>query len=50
MGSLNDLVLHKNGQPLTKENDELDKLRTKFIVFAVSREKVRSHNKFVTSS
>ncbi|MEC5408446.1 hypothetical protein VOM14_23120 [Paraburkholderia sp. MPAMCS5] len=28
MGSLNDLVLYKNGQPLTQENNELDFLRT----------------------
>lgn len=27
MGSLNDLVLHRNRQPLAKENDELDALR-----------------------
>lgn len=27
MGSLNDIVLHRNGQPLTTENDELDALR-----------------------
>jgi len=29
MGSLNDLVLYKAGQPLAKENDELDALRSK---------------------
>lgn len=29
MGSLNDLVLHRDGQPLTVENDELDNLRSK---------------------
>lgn len=29
MGSLNDLVLHKNGQPLMAENDEFDDLRSK---------------------
>ncbi len=29
MGSLNDLVLYKDGQPLRKENDELDALRSK---------------------
>lgn len=29
MGSLNDLVLYKHGQPLIKENDEFDKLRSK---------------------
>lgn len=28
MGSLNDIVLHKNGQPLTTENDEFDALST----------------------
>lgn len=28
MGSLNDIVLHKNGQPLTTENDEFDTLST----------------------
>ncbi len=27
MGSLNDIVLYKNGQPLIAENDELDALR-----------------------
>jgi hypothetical protein len=27
MGSLNDLVLYKNGQPMTRENNELDSLR-----------------------
>jgi hypothetical protein len=27
MGSLNDLVLYKNGQPMTRENNELDGLR-----------------------
>ncbi|MCT2387996.1 DUF6966 domain-containing protein [Erwinia pyrifoliae] len=27
MGSFNDLVLHKNGVPLKKENDRLDQLR-----------------------
>ncbi|MGH8780352.1 DUF6966 domain-containing protein [Paraburkholderia sp.] len=27
MGSLNDLVLYRNGQPLIKENNELDALR-----------------------
>jgi hypothetical protein len=26
MGSFNDIVLHKNGQPLRKENDELEDL------------------------
>lgn len=29
MGSLNDLILYKDGQPLVKENGELDTLRTK---------------------
>lgn len=29
MGSLNDLVLYKNGQPLTAENGEFDELRSK---------------------
>lgn len=29
MGSLNDLVLYKNGQPLIVENDEFDELRSK---------------------
>ena len=29
MGSLNDIVLHKNGQPLVAENDEFDALNTK---------------------
>lgn len=28
MGSLNDIVLYKNGQPLIAENDEFDALRT----------------------
>ncbi|WP_072032280.1 MULTISPECIES: hypothetical protein [Erwinia] len=27
MGSFNDLVLHSNGNPLKKENEQLDKLR-----------------------
>ena len=27
MGSFNDVVLHKNGMPLIRENDELDNLR-----------------------
>jgi len=26
MGSLNDIILYKNGQPLTTENDEFDSL------------------------
>lgn len=29
MGSLNDLILYKNGQPLFMENNELDMLRSK---------------------
>jgi len=29
MGSLNDLVLYKDGQPLTRDNSELDVLRSK---------------------
>jgi hypothetical protein len=29
MGSLNDIVLYKAGQPLTKENNEFDALRSK---------------------
>lgn len=29
MGSLNDLVLYKDGQPLARENSELDALRSK---------------------
>lgn len=29
MGSLNDLILYKGGQPLAKENTELDALRVK---------------------
>ena len=29
MGSFNDVVLYRNGQPLTAENEELDYLRTK---------------------
>ena len=29
MGSLNDLILYKGGQPLAKENAELDALRAK---------------------
>jgi hypothetical protein len=29
MGSFNDIVLHKNGIPLIRENDELDDLRHK---------------------
>jgi hypothetical protein len=28
MGSLNDLILYANGQPLTSENTELDSLRS----------------------
>jgi hypothetical protein len=28
MGSLNDLILHRNGQPLVAENVELDALRS----------------------
>ena len=28
MGSFNDLVLYKQGQPMIKENQELDELRT----------------------
>ncbi|EAV7067886.1 hypothetical protein D1V04_11965 [Salmonella enterica] len=27
MGSFNDIILHKDGMPLMKENDELDNLR-----------------------
>ncbi|ALN87409.1 hypothetical protein IEQ11_19075 [Lysobacter capsici] len=27
MGSLNDVVLYKNGQPLSRENNEFDELR-----------------------
>lgn len=27
MGSFNDIILHKDGLPLIKENDELDNLR-----------------------
>jgi hypothetical protein len=30
-GSLNDVVLHRDGQPLGKENDELDALRTQLL-------------------
>lgn len=29
MGSLNDLVLYRNGQPMVRENNELDDLRSK---------------------
>lgn len=29
MGSLNDLVLYRNGQPLLAENNEFDALRTR---------------------
>ena len=29
MGSLNDLILYKSGQPLSRENNELDALRSK---------------------
>ena len=29
MGSFNDLILYKNGQPLSKENEQLDRLRSK---------------------
>lgn len=29
MGSLNDLIIYRNGQPLTRENNELDALRSK---------------------
>jgi hypothetical protein len=28
-GSLNDIVLYRNGQPLRQENDELDALRSR---------------------
>ena len=28
MGSLNDVILYRGGQPLSKENEELDRLRT----------------------
>jgi hypothetical protein len=28
MGSLNDLVLYRNGQPMVRENNELDALRS----------------------
>jgi hypothetical protein len=28
MGSLNDVVLYRDGQPLARENDELDSLRS----------------------
>lgn len=38
MGSLNDVVLYKNGQPLIKENNELDELR-KFL-YSFCREKI----------
>lgn len=36
VGSLNDLVLYLNGQPLIKENDELDKLRSEIYNACVS--------------
>lgn len=29
MGSFNDVILHKNGMPLIRENDDLDELRHK---------------------
>ncbi|WP_410457938.1 DUF6966 domain-containing protein [Pseudomonas fluorescens] len=29
MGSINDIVLYKNGQPMIKENNELDQLLSK---------------------
>lgn len=32
MGSLNDLVLYKNGQPLVVENIEFDELRSKLFL------------------
>lgn len=32
MGSLNDLVLYREGQPLVKENNELDLLRSKLFL------------------
>ncbi|MES2887971.1 MAG: hypothetical protein V4739_08145 [Pseudomonadota bacterium] len=35
MGSLNDLVLYRNGMPLRQENQELDDLRSK--LFALAR-------------
>ncbi|WP_434998805.1 DUF6966 domain-containing protein [Pectobacterium brasiliense] len=37
MGSLNDLVLYKNGQMLQVENDIFDKLRTRLYALSVSR-------------
>lgn len=36
MGSLNDIVLHKDGQPLVKENDEFDILSTE--LYELSRQ------------
>ena len=33
MGSLNDLVLHKNGIPLIDENNKLDKLKDELFEF-----------------
>lgn len=37
MGSLNDLVLCKNGQMLQAENDTFDNLRTRLYALSVSR-------------
>ncbi|AFR03392.1 MULTISPECIES: DUF6966 domain-containing protein [Pectobacterium] len=37
MGSLNDLVLYKNGQMLQAENDTFDNLRTRLYALSVSR-------------
>ena len=41
MGSLNDLVLHKNGVPLDRENDQLERLRERAWTLA---ERLRHEN------
>lgn len=38
-GSLNDLILHRNGMPLVQENDELEALRAR--IYAQTRSLVR---------
>jgi hypothetical protein len=35
MGSLNDLVLHKNGKPLVNENNKMDKLKDKLFDYCM---------------
>ena len=36
MGSMDDIVLYRNGDPLIKENNRLDYLRSKLYVFCES--------------